>query len=199
MTNNIEFDYLIDALKSLPGVGKKQAERIAHFFIKKDDQYVKEFIDRIIRVKQKIKICKNCNNYCFGEICDICSNQDRDQTKLCIVASQEDLEKIESTNSYTGKYYILNGELDIKNNIALNQQIVQKLMDLLKRWPIKEVVIATNWTINGEATAAFIKKIVSNVSNAEVFRIALGLPINSALDYADNLTLKHALKNKNKY
>ncbi len=197
--NNAEFDYLIDALKSLPGVGKKQAERIAHFLIKKDDQYIKEFVGRITQAKQKIKICKICNNYCFGEVCDICSNQDRDTTKLCIVSSQEDLQKVENTNSYSGRYYILNGELDVKNKTILNQQVVQKLMDLLKKSKIKEVIIATNWTVNGEATAAFVKKIINTISDVEVFRIALGLPINSALDYADNLTLKYAIKNKTKY
>lgn len=197
--DNTEFDYLIDALKSLPGVGKKQAERIAHFLIKKDDQYIREFVDRITHAKQKIKICSICNNYCMGEICDICSNPDRDETKLCIVSSQEDLQKVESTNSYSGRYYILNGELDVKNKTVLNQLVVQKMMEILKKGKAKEVIIATNWTVNGEATAAFIKKIINTVCDAEVYRIALGLPINSALDYADNLTLKYAIKNKTKY
>ncbi len=197
--DNTEFDYLIDALKSLPGVGKKQAERIAHFLIKKDDQYIREFVDRITHAKQKIKICSICNNYCMGEICDICSNPDRDETKLCIVSSQEDLQKVESTNSYSGRYYILNGELDVKNKTVLNQLVVQKMMEILKKGKVKEVIIATNWTVNGEATAAFIKKIINTVCDAEVYRIALGLPINSALDYADNLTLKYAIKNKTKY
>ncbi len=197
--DNTEFDYLIDALKSLPGVGKKQAERIAHFLIKKDDQYIREFVDRITHAKQKIKICSICNNYCMGEICDICSNPDRDETKLCIVSSQEDLQKVESTNSYSGRYYILNGELDVKNKTVLNQLVVQKMMEILKKDKVKEVIIATNWTVNGEATAAFIKKIINTVCDADVYRIALGLPINSALDYADNLTLKYAIKNKTKY
>ncbi len=193
------FDYLIDALKSLPGVGKKQAERIAHFLIKKDEQYANEFISRIVSAKKNIKTCKICNNYCSGELCEICSNESRDSSTICIVSSPEDLQKIENTNSYTGKYYVLNGEIDVKNKVFLNQHIVQKLMELIKEGKVKEVIIATNWTVNGEATAAFIKKIINSISNIQVYRIALGLPINSALDYADNLTLKYSIKNKTKY
>ncbi len=193
------FDYLIDALKSLPGVGKKQAERIAHFLVKKDERFIQEFVNRIVTAKQKIKICSVCNNYCLGEICDICANPSRDKTKICVVSTQEDLQKIEETNGYTGQYYILNGEINVKSKEYLNQDIVKKFMHLLKQNKVKEVIIATNWTVNGEATAAFIKKIVNQVCDAQVFRIALGLPINSALDYADSLTLKYALKNKTKY
>lgn len=138
------FDYLIDALKSLPGVGKKQAERIAHFLIKKDSHYVEELVNRILNAKQKIKLCKNCNNYCTGELCDICSNSNRDQTKLCIVSSTEDFQKVEDTGSYVGLYYILNGEVDIKSKTYLDQNVVKKLMEQIKQKNFKEVIIATN-------------------------------------------------------
>ncbi|MDE7433947.1 MAG: toprim domain-containing protein [Mycoplasmoidaceae bacterium] len=142
--NNIDFDYLIDALKSLPGVGKKQAERIAHFLLKQDEKFIQEFIGRLQKAKRNIKICQICNNYCTGEICDICANDSRDKTKLCIVSSQEDLQKVENTNSYTGRYYVLSGELDVKSKTPINQLNIQKLMDLLKSNKIKQVIIATN-------------------------------------------------------
>lgn len=141
---NSNFDYLIDGLKSLPGVGKKQAERIAHFLVKKDERFIQEFVNRIVSAKQKIKICSICNNYCLGEICDICANQSRDKTKICVVSTQEDLQKIEETNGYTGQYYILNGEINVKNKEYLNQDIIKKFMHLLKNNKVKEVIIATN-------------------------------------------------------
>jgi recombination protein RecR len=109
------------------------------------------------------------------------------------------LEKIENTNSYTGMYYVLNGEIDVKNKTNLSHEVIKKFMNLLNHNKYQEILIATNWTINGEATAVFIKKIINELSTASVYRLALGLPINSALDYADNITLKYALQNKTKY
>ncbi|MDR0985795.1 MAG: recombination mediator RecR [Mycoplasmataceae bacterium] len=196
----VSFGYLIDALKSLPGVGKKQAERIAYFLINKDEKYIDDLIQRIKNGKDNIHFCKQCNNFAEHELCDICSNQSRTQDKLCIVSTIEDLQKIEETNSYTGLYFVLNGEVDVKTKQTLNHIVIRQLMDLVRSHTFNEVIFATNWTINGEATAAFIKSIIKELSKTTNFyRLALGLPINSALDYADNTTLKYALQNKTKY
>jgi recombination protein RecR len=195
----VAFEYLVDALRTLPGVGKKQAERMAYYLILKDDRYIQEFIERINNSHQKIHFCKQCNNFADGELCYICSNKTRQQNKLCIVASIEDLQKIEETNSYLGLYYVLQGEIDVKTKTNLDHEIIKKFMHLLQTHSFDEIILATNWTINGEATAVFIKKIINEVSKANVYRLALGLPINSALDYADNTTLKYAIENKTKY
>jgi recombination protein RecR len=140
----IAFEYLVDALKSLPGVGKKQAERIAYFLILKDEKYIKEFIERINESHLKIHFCKQCNNFAESELCDICSNKMRQLNKLCVVSSIEDLQKIEETNSYLGLYYVLQGEIDVKTKTNLDQHIIRKFMNLLQSHSFDEVILATN-------------------------------------------------------
>lgn len=193
------FEQLIDALKSLPGVGNKQAERIAYFLLQKDEYYINQLISSINNAHKNIRFCKQCNNFATNELCDICSNKSRNQQQLCVVSTIEDLIKIENTNTYNGLYYVLDGEIDVKTKTNINQEIIKKLMNLIKIHDFNEIILATNWTINGEATAVFVKKIINQLSNVNIYRIALGLPINSALDYADNITLGHALRNKIKY
>lgn len=193
-----EFDLLVDAFKSLPSIGTKNAEKMSYFLLSKDNEYVNEFIKRINDATNKIKYCKQCNNFSInGDICDICSNENRINEKLCIVSYIEDLYKIEKTNSYQGKYFILGKEIDVKKQTHLPKETIQKLMSLIKNNSTKEVIIATNLTIDGEATSQFIKKVINNIDNSiKVYRIGFGLPINSSLDYADELSLKYALKNK---
>jgi recombination protein RecR len=140
----VSFGYLIDALKSLPGVGKKQAERIAYFLINKDEKYIDDLIQRIKNGKDNIHFCKQCNNFAEHELCDICSNQSRTQDKLCIVSTIEDLQKIEETNSYTGLYFVLNGEVDVKTKQTLNHIVIRQLMDLVRSHTFNEVIFATN-------------------------------------------------------
>jgi recombination protein RecR len=140
----ITFEYLVDALKSLPGVGKKHAERIAYFLMLKDDKYIQEFIERLRDSHEKIHFCRQCNNFADGELCDICSNSSRDQDKLCVVSSIEDLKKIEETGSYSGLYYVLQGEIDVKTKQNLDPKIIRKFIDLLKSHDFKEVILATN-------------------------------------------------------
>jgi recombination protein RecR len=140
----IAFEYLTDALKSLPSIGKKQAERIAYFLSLKDDKYISDFIERIRDAHDKIHFCKQCNNFSDGELCDICSNPSRDKTKLTIVSSIEDLQKIEDTNSYTGLYFVLNGEVNVKTKTNLEPQIIKQLIELFKTHQYKEILLATN-------------------------------------------------------
>jgi recombination protein RecR len=140
----ITFEYLVDALKSLPGVGKKHAERIAYFLILKDTKYIQEFIERVRGSHEKIHFCKQCNNFSDGELCDICSNPSRDQEKLCVVSSIEDLQKIEDTGAYSGLYYVLHGEIDVKAKQSLDSSTTRKFMELLKTHNFKEITLATN-------------------------------------------------------
>lgn len=197
---SISFEFLVDALKSLPSIGKKQAERIAYFLLLQDKKYVYEFINRITNAIEKNKFCQQCNNFASGDLCEICSNPSRDQTKLCIVASIDDLEKIEATNEYIGLYFVLNEEINVKTKTSINSNTIKKLMSLVNAKSFKEIIICTNCTINGEATAIFLKKIIEQIQpNTVVYRLAVGLPINSSIDYADNETLKLAIRNKTKY
>ena len=140
----INFEYLIDALKSLPGIGNKQAERIAYFLIKKDKAYINQLLSSISEANNKIKFCQQCNNFASNELCDICANPSRNKNQLCVVSSIEDLLKIESTNTYAGLYYVLDGEIDVKTRTNINKDNIKKFMDFFKIINFDEVIIATN-------------------------------------------------------
>lgn len=141
---SISFEHLIDVLKSLPGIGNKQAERIAYFLIQKDNYYIEKLLSTISNAHTKIKFCKQCNNFSENELCDICANPSRDKNQLCIVSSIEDLIKIENTNTYVGLYYVLNGEVNVKTRTNLDQNIVKRLMDLINKNNFIDITIATN-------------------------------------------------------
>lgn len=194
-----EFEYLVDAIKSLPNIGAKAAERIAYHLIHQDDRYVKDFCDRITNAKANIKYCKQCGNFAIDDLCPICANNERDNTKLCIVNSIDELNKIESTGCFNGIYFVLNDEINVKTKTNLNSEIIKKLVNYCAVKEFKEIIIATNFTINGEATNMYLNKILKQVlPKCNTYKLAIGLPVNSALDYADEYTLKYALKNKTK-
>ena len=192
-----EFEYLIDAINNLPSIGTKAAEKIAYFLINQDEKYLCEFIHRIKQAKLKIRYCEQCNNFSYEKLCSICSNKERDNKKLLIVNNINELNKIEATGVFTGIYFVLNDEINVKTKKSINGEIIKKLVSLCKKKLFNEITIATNFTINGEATNIFIKKLLIQIlPNAIFYKLAIGLPINSALDYADEITLKTAIKNK---
>ncbi|MBQ6954710.1 MAG: recombination protein RecR [Mycoplasma sp.] len=195
-----EFDQLVKSLKALPGISQKQAEKICNFLINQSDEEVYGLIDSIQKLRSTLHFCKYCQNITSDEICDICSNELREQNKLCIVSFSEDVQKIEDTNTYSGLYFVLHEEINVKKATGLNKKTTKKLFDLLNKRKFNEIILATNWTPNGEATAFFLKKVINELlPNANMYRLAVGLPINSALNYADNETLSQAIKNKTKY
>lgn len=195
-----EINELIQLLKSFPGISQKQAEKICYFMINQKDEFIQDLSEQVAKLRQLLHFCKQCQNVSLTEVCSICNNELREQDKLCIVSSSEDLQKIEDTNSYSGLYFVLHDEINVKKNIGLNRDTVKKLMELLKKKKFSEIIFATNWTPNGEATAFFLKNIIKEIlPNVNFYRLAVGLPINSALNYADNETLSQAIKNKTKY
>ena len=195
-----EFDQLVKSLKALPGISQKQAEKICNFLINQSDEEIYGLIDSIQKLRSTLHFCKYCQNITSDEICDICSNELREQNKLCIVSFSEDVQKIEDTNTYSGLYFVLHEEINVKKATGLNKKTTKKLFDLLNKRKFNEIILATNWTPNGEATAFFLKKVINELlPNANIYRLAVGLPLNSALNYADNETLSQAIKNKTKY
>lgn len=187
----------MDALASLPSIGRKSARKLAFYMLDQDQKYIHDFTNRILNAKKNIKKCLACNNISQTLICSICSNKNRDHSSLCVIASIEDLDKIESSGTYNGLYFVLNGELANKKN---NSEIVEvNIMELKNRIKedskIQNIIIATNFSYSGEYTANYILNVL-NQFNINIFRIGFGLPLNSSLDYADNETLKHAFGNK---
>ncbi|MCF0227243.1 MAG: recombination protein RecR [Malacoplasma sp.] len=200
MKDIIEIDELVRNLKKLPNVTSKQADKIVQHILNANEEEVEELLSAIRNVRDHIQYCQKCNNISLTTICDICSNELRNKEQVCIVSSPEDVDKIENTNSYSGVYFVLHEEVNVKKKTPLNRKTTQKLLNYLKENEVKEIILATNWTPNGEATAIFIKGIVNQMyPSVSIYRLAVGLPINSALNYADNETLAHSLKNKTKY
>lgn len=191
-----DFQLLVDAFKSLPNIGTKNATKYAYHLLKSDDFYINEFISRINKAKSNLNYCKKCHNLSNNEICEQCSVI-TPNVSLCIVASIEDLDKISSTHMFNGYYHILHGELDPKKNIDNKKIFIDDLISHIKEYEINEVLIATSFSISGELTSEYIKNILKDL-NIKIYRIGFGIPMNIKINYADDQTLKFALLNKQK-
>lgn len=190
-----ELEYLIDVLKSLPGVGHKNATKWAYFLLNQNNQYIDIFVNRLKNAHTKIKHCKHCYNLSLSDICSICSDSNRDLHQLCIVSSIEDLQRIEDSANYSGLYFVLNGEVNPRfPDKPLDSFTV--LYNYVRSSNFKEIIIATNFTVGGQITAKKLLNLLETLS-VKIYRIGFGLSLNSALDYADDETIKYALINKN--
>ncbi len=188
---------LVDALSSLPSIGKKSARKLAFFLLDQDQKYIHEFTNRIVNAKKNIKRCVACNNISLNSLCSICSNSNRDNSTLCVVPTTEDLDKIEFSGCYNGLYFVINGELtNKKSDMNLVEANIRVLANRIKDdSKIINLIIATNFSYSGEYTSEYIQNSLSDLE-LNIFRIGFGLPLNSSLDYADNETLKQAFINK---
>ena len=190
------FEELVECFKMLPGIGNKAAERMVYHVLQMDEQQVKRFSDSLIQFKQNIKYCKKCGHICEDEICDVCKDQTRDHSMICIVESPKDVFAMEKLKEYRGMYHVLHGTISIMDGKTIDDLNVDSLFDRLND-DVKEVIIATNPTREGETTALFLAKLLSKY-NINTTRIANGLPIGSNLDYADELTLLKSLEGRKK-
>ncbi|MGL5591271.1 MAG: toprim domain-containing protein [Mycoplasmoidaceae bacterium] len=197
-----EFEYFVEGFKKLPGVSKKSAEKICDFILRQDDKFAKDLSSRIIDLKFNVNFCSICNNLTNNQIhCEICNDSSRYNNKLCIVSDFNDLIKIENLEIYNGLYFNLKMEIDSKKkNIDDLDSSLKKIIDIIEKKDIKEILIATNMTINGEFTAFYISSYIKKIfNNIEIYRLATGLPFNSSIDYIDSESLTSAIKNKIKF
>ena len=200
-SENASFEYLVDAIQSLPSVGKKNAIKIAYYLLDQDDYYIEEFVNRIKVAKQQLKKCIYCNNLTqnLNQVCNICADQSRAVDQICIVTTCNDLQMIEDTNSFHGKYYVLWKELVAKKGELINYLRINKLLGLIQTNHIKEVTLATNLTVDGRYTAKLLfNYLKATYPNLNIYSLGLGLPINASIDYADLETIKYSLSNKQK-
>ena len=186
---------LIDALGKLPGIGPKSAQRLAFYFLQSDPASVDELAKLLIEVKQKVKSCKNCGAVSETEVCNLCSDQRRDQTSICIVEEAKDISAIEKTREFKGKYHVLGGVISPIDGIGPDQLRIKDLIKRVSDENTKEVIIATNPNLEGEATAAYLVKVLEP-TKVLVTRLASGLPVGGELEYADEITLGRALKGR---
>ena len=183
---------LIESFKILPGIGEKTAERLAFFLINQDEEKTNFFANSIVSAKEKIHECEICNNITDKDVCDICSNQLRDNKTLCVVEDVKSIFLFEKVGTYNGKYHVLKGLISPLDGIDPDDIGIDKLINRIKKEKYEEIIIAVKPSIEGETTALYIKKILEGM-NIKVSRIASGVPIGTDIEYIDSMTLERAL------
>ena len=192
-----QFEKLVECLRNLPGVGLKTAERYAFQILEWDEDKINEFIDCLTHIKEgSLKHCQICGNLAEDEKCEICKDHTRDDSIICVVQSPKDVIAMEKTREYTGVYHVLNGVISTSKGILPDDINIASLLDRINE-DTKEIILATNPTVEGETTALYISKLLEKYP-VTVTRIAHGLPRGGHLDYADELTLIKAIEGRKK-
>ncbi len=188
---------LQESLAKLPSVGKRSAERMAFAMLEMDEEDLNEFADAIKDLKNKIHFCKICGNITEDEVCEVCSDDQRDKTTLMVVSTPKDVIAFENTDGYKGLYYVLGGTISLSKGKGIEDLNISSLLNRVDEGIIKEIIIATNPTVDGETTALYLAKLLKD-RDVNVTRLAYGLPMGGHLDYADALTLEKAIEGRRK-
>lgn len=186
---------LLDELERLPGVGPKSAQRIAYWILNTDAETSTRLASAIVDVKSTVHFCSQCFNYAQDDLCDICASTRRDKTMLCVVSEPRDIPPIERTGAFSGLYHVLGGELSPMDGIGPDQLRIKELMSRLSDENVTEVVLATNLSVEGEATATYLARFIKPLG-IKVTRLASGLPVGGDLEYADEVTLGRAFEQR---
>ena len=186
---------LIEDLRRLPGVGRKTATRYAYWLVSQDQEYLTSLGKKIHRIKQAVKICRICGNKTEYEICHICQNTDRRTGQLCIVEQAEDILQFEKIGVYRGMYHVLGGVVDPLKNITLDELYTETLSERIEGEHIKEVILALNPTMQGDATNLALKEYFQD-TELIITKLGRGISIGSTLEYLDSATLKEALESR---
>ena len=189
---------LIKSFTKLPGVGNKTAQRFAYHLLERNREAGMELAKSLELAMTQVKNCKDCQTLTENDICSICADPDRDNSILCIVETPNDLNLIEESGIFKGKYFVLGGYLSPIDGITPEDLGLDILESKIKQSEIIEIILATNATIEGEVTAHFIKNMTKGL-NLNVTRIAHGIPIGGELEYADSNTIAHALSDRKNY
>ena len=186
---------LIENFAALPGIGRKTAQRLAFHVLDMPEEQAKAFAKAIVDAKSSIHNCKICQNFTDKEICDICSSPERDSSVICVVEDPKDVMAFERLQEYRGLYHVLHGLISPLNGIGQESIRIKELLQRLQSGDVREIIMATNPTIEGEATAMYLSKLLKPLG-FKVSRLAFCIPIGGELEYADNVTLNRALENR---
>ena len=192
MTPSLE--KLVNCFASLPGIGRKSASRLAYRIIEMTEDEVKAFSESIIEAKNSVKLCPTCQAYCENGLCSICSNDQRTKDTIIVVEDNKALEAIEDTREFNGQYHVLHGVISPIDGIGPDQLKIKELLNRLDE-NVKEIVIATNPSVEGEATGMYLSRLIKPFG-VKVTRLAYGLPVGATLEYADSVTLLKAIEGR---
>lgn len=188
-------EILAENFRKLPGIGAKSAQRLALHVLNMPNEQAQAFADAIINAKQLIHRCPDCCNLTDGDVCTVCSDSRRDRSVICVVSAPSDVMAIEKAAGFNGLYHVLHGVISPMDNIGPAELCIKELIERLRGDEVKEVILATSPTVEGDTTALYIAKLIKPLG-ISVTRLAYGIPVGSDLEYADELTLSKAIENR---
>ena len=189
-------DDLTDCFSRLPGIGKKSAGRLVNYILKADRAWVDRFAQQMATLQDKIRPCSICGSWTEQDPCPICTNPLRDKSLICVVEQPQDVATIESAHEYTGLFHVLGGVIAPLDGIGPDQLRIPSLVERVRSGEVKEVIIATNPTVEGDTTALYLQRLLSQIPSISVTRLASGLPVGGDLEYADKLTLARSFRGR---
>jgi recombination protein RecR len=186
---------LIEAFSKMPGIGSRSAQRLTFHILQSSREDVGLLLRSIREVKENVKFCRKCNNLSDGDLCSICSDASRDKTKVCVVESPSSVIAMEKSGTYRGLYHVLLGELSPIDGVGPEELKIKELIQRMKKEDIKEIIIATDFTTEGETTALYLHEVLKPLK-IKVSRLARGVPVGATLEHADVATLQRALEER---
>ena len=186
---------LVDKFASLPGIGRKSAQRLAFHVLSLPDAEAQSFADAIISAKKSVHCCKVCQNLTEGEICQICASDTRDKSTVCVVSEPRDVLSIERSREYHGVYHVLHGALSPMNRVGPDDLRIRELLERVAQGGVEEVILATNPDTEGDATAMYLSRLLKPFG-IRITRLGFGVPVGSNLEYADDATMLKALEGR---
>lgn len=194
--NVAPLENLVDQFEKMPGIGHKTAQRLAYYVLNLSKTQADQLANAVLDAHYKIHYCKKCCNLTDKELCPICENPSRDNSVICVVETPRDATAVENTHEYTGVYHVLHGAISPLNDVGPDNLTIKQLVARLSDDTVKEVIMATNPTVEGDATALYISKLLKPMG-VKVTRLAYGIPVGGDLEYADEYTLAKALEGRN--
>ena len=189
---------LIQEFHKLPGIGSKSAQRLAYFLVRMPEEEAKSLAEAVLAVKERILLCSECQNISEQDPCPICKDPNRDVSTICLLEEPLDVLAMERTHAYKGLYHVLHGAISPINGISAEDLKIRELLERLKDNTVKEIILATNPNLEGEATAMYVQKLVSPLVE-RITRLARGLPVGGDLEYADQVTLTRAFEGRQEF
>ena len=186
---------LIDEFKRLPGIGQKSAQRLAFHVLRSPRENAAKLASALLDVKDNLGICAECNNISDAELCPYCRDPHRDRSSICVIEEPHNILPIETTRTYAGLYHVLNGAISPLRGIGPEQLKIKSLLDRISQGDVKEIILATNPTVEGEATAVYLSRLLKPLG-LKVTRIAMCIPVGSDLEFADEVTISKSLENR---